>query len=163
MNLRELEKLSASDCGHTLSTHVNVSDSDLIERILYGDLHGFRYIGETKALATKFDSEKIMVKAIKATLEANKIIINRWTDFRDEKVIAVRAKFQNPIGYGIAKGTPFTNKYPMSTVVVILSLGYNGSDFRIVTSYLEPNLMISEKIQRDRNEFMSARNNRKKK
>lgn len=159
MNLKKLEEcgLSASDCGHTLSTHVEVSDSDLIERLLYGDLHGFRYIGETKTLATKFDSEKIMVKAIKATLEVNKILISRWTEDRCEKVIAVRAKFQNPIGYGIVKGTPFTNKYPMSTVVVILSLGYNGNEFNIITSYLEPNLMISEKIQRDRQEFMSNR------
>ena len=157
MNLKNLNELTLKDCGHTADTHINVTDGDLVDRLLYGDLHEFRYNGDKKSIATKFDSESIALRAIKLSLEQNKATISAWTNTRDAKVISVRTKFQTQIGYGLVKGTPFTNKYSMSQIVVVLSLGYNGGEFNIITAYLEPNLAIEQKIQRARNEFMSNR------
>lgn len=156
MKVKEIgmSPVTIEDLGHTDSLHINVTYKDLIARVLYPDV---RLDGTLenycKFLATKFLNEEVAIKAIQSTLLANQDKLKIWTEDRYEKRIYIEHFFRTVVGEGIAKGTNFDTHYPMTGVRMILSLGYNGDLFDIVTAYPIPNPAINEKIKQDRNYF----------
>lgn len=160
MKLKDLgtKPLVVEDLGHTDVFHINVTDKELLDRILYPEM---KLNGELenycKLISTKFLNEKLALQAVTAALTANKDKIKAWTEYRYASRIQIEHFFRNTIGEGIVKGTDFRKRYPMTGIRLILSLGYNGDNFDIVTCYPIQNSSVNSQIEQDRTVFRNQK------
>ncbi len=157
MNYKILSKANIDEFGHTNECHVIVTDKNMVDRLIHGDLFDFRVTGRTKEVASKFLSEEIAVKAIKRTLEKKRVEVEHWMNDRTTPTMCVSCTFKDQIGYGFVKGTSFNKKYPMYECTIVLKLGYNGAEFEVKTAYPEPSYKIKGTIEEDKRMFASKR------
>lgn len=153
MNIRNLDEIDLS-YGHVIEEHINVSDQELIQRLLYGDFRDLRYTGKTQKIVTKFESAQITEQTVKNALQFHIEKIKEWLRLRYDNRLVIQYNSLSKLGHGYAKYTDFRkNVYDMYSCIIILELGYNGSEFHIVTAYPVPNQAMWQKIQNDRNIF----------
>lgn len=151
------------ELGHMVQNHVEVSDEELKERLIYGDLDDECHeTGIRKSISSKFFSFKEAEKFVIETLIANRSVIEKWLDNRDENKLVISKKFLNEIGYGYAKNTSFKTKYPMYICQVVLKLGYNCDEFSIVTAYPDINTATAKRIEEDKKIFFENRKKNKR-
>lgn len=146
--------------GHTYEEHVNVTDKDLIDRLLYGTYDIGKYMDDRRSICTRFLSEEIAFKSIERALKIRTDEIQEWMKLGYQAKLEIMVNFTSQIGVGYAKGTSWKEPYPMFKVRVILKADAHFREYSIVTAYPIPNKQISQKIAADRSAYYAARRNR---
>lgn len=137
---------------HIIEEHINITDEDLRSRLINGTYRDMRYVRFNQSIASKFFDEKTAKEAIENAINTHQKLVKEWLDLRYDKRIELTGYSLKEIGYGMVKGTDFNVHYPMTGCRVILELGYNGSEFSVVSAYPVPSEIILKVIKKDRDE-----------
>ena len=135
---------------HIIEEHITVTDEDLRSRLINGTYRDMRYVRFSQNIASKFFDEESAKTAIGSAINTHQKLVKEWLDLRYDKRIELTGYSLKEIGYGMAKGTDFNIHYPMTGCKVILELGYNGSEFNIVSAYPIPSEIVLKVIKKDK-------------
>lgn len=153
LNLNELLQFS-----HVVEEHIEVTDADLIERIIIGTYDCGTYDTNSHIRsASRFTSHDIAMRVMEITLEKNQDVIDEWLKWNNGARTIIRATFSKPIGHGFVKGTSFKHSYAMHRCVIVLEADAHYRSYRIITAYPAPNKAVNQAIFEDRQNFYANR------
>lgn len=135
---------------HLYQNHIDIKLSEMRSRILrglYDSVDGI-VVATTQSLVSKFLSEDIANNAIEACIQANQNHIDFWMKEKYEKRIVFEYFSTEKLGFALAQGTDFNNKYAMYGIRLVLE--DMGNYYRIVNAYPIPNKQLKQRIARDR-------------
>lgn len=140
-----------STMGHTYEDHVAVDIDDLKERLVLEKYDVGTYDEDKKSsIASRFLSEDLARKAIKASLKKKSSVIDDWMKLQYDSRLVLKINFMRQIGEGVAKGTNWNTIYPMYSVIIVLKADCHFRSYEVVTAYPAANNAVMKQIIKDR-------------
>lgn len=165
MRIKDIANKKIELNTHTIGNHIEATDDELKRRVIIGA--DDEILKKPVFIASKFTSDTMATKAIIAGLRARLDEIEYWQKYecglKGYKRKKLSIGFSTDIGYGFARHTFLSNKYPMSCIEIWLedkSTDKEYGVFEIVTAFPVPSPEVSAQIERDRDKYFEAKRNK---